>query len=256
MAADAEFPFVPYRPVRLPTEISLRRGRSFFASMSARRSVRQFSADPVPREAIELAIRTAGSAPSGAHCQPWKFVVVDDPATKLRIRVAAEQEERRSYEGGRMSDEWREALAPLGTDWRKPYLETAPYLVIVFEETQGTFPDGRTRKHYYVRESVGLACGLFIAALHQMGLCTLTHTPSPMGFLREILGRPKTERPFILFPVGYPAPDALVPDLERKPPSELMLWNPRPEASGDGAPAAEPGAPEPPGPGSAGSAAE
>lgn len=241
MAADAEYPFVPYRPVRLPLEVSLRRGQSFLASMSARRSVRQFSAEPVPREAIELAIRTAGTAPSGAHCQPWKFVVVDDPAIKLRIRVAAEQEERRSYEGGRMSDEWREALAPLGTDWRKPYLETAPYLVIVFEETQGTFPDGRTRKHYYVRESVGLSCGLFIAALHQMGLCTLTHTPSPMGFLREILGRPKTERPFILFPVGYPAADAEVPDLQRKPPSELMLWNPGPAA-------AEPGAPGLPGP--------
>lgn len=233
MADDIQHPFVPYRPVRLSAEVSLRRGQSFLASMSARRSVRQFSAEPVPREAIELAIRTAGSAPSGAHCQPWKFVVVDDPAIKLRIRVAAEAEERRSYEGGRMSDEWREALAPLGTDWHKPYLETAPYLVIVLEEVSGTFPDGRPRKHYYARESVGLACGLFIAALHQMGLCTLTHTPSPMGFLREILGRPKTERPFILFPVGYPDPEAQVPDLQRKPPSELMLWNPRP-SEGEG----------------------
>jgi iodotyrosine deiodinase len=235
MVDDPRHPFVPYRPVRLPAEVSLRRGRSFFESMSARRSVRRFSAEPVPREAIELAIRTAGTAPSGAHCQPWKFVVVDDPAIKLRIRVAAEQEERRSYEGGRMSDEWREALAPLGTDWRKPYLELAPYLVIVFEQTQGTFADGRPRKHYYVRESVGLACGLFIAALHQMGLCTLTHTPSPMGFLREILGRPKTERPFILFPVGYAAADAEVPDLQRKPLRELAVWNPEKLAEGDGA---------------------
>ena len=239
MADDAEYPFVPYRPVRLPAEVSLERGQSFLASMSARRSVRHFSDEPVPREAIALAIRTAGTAPSGAHCQPWRFVVVDDPSIKLRIRVAVEQEERRSYEGGRMSDEWREALAPLGTDWRKPYLETAPYLVVVFEETQGKFPDGRPRKHYYARESVGLACGLFIAALHQMGLCTLTHTPSPMGFLRDILGRPKTERPFILFPVGYPAADAEVPDLERKPASEIMLWNPRPAEAGDESSAAD-----------------
>jgi iodotyrosine deiodinase len=233
MVDDARHPFVPYRPVRLPLEISLRCGRSFYKSMSARRSVRQFSDEPVPREAIEQAIAAAATAPSGAHCQPWKFVVIDEPTLKLRIRVAAEQEERRSYEGGRMSDEWREALAPLGTDWRKPYLETVPYLVIVFEETQGTFPDGRPRKHYYARESVGLACGLFIAALHQMGLCTLTHTPSPMGFLRDILGRPKTERPFILFPVGYPAADAVVPDLRRKSLSEVMLWNPRPADDSD-----------------------
>jgi iodotyrosine deiodinase len=235
MVDEPRFPFVPYRPVRLSTELSLTRGRSFYESMNARRSVRSFSDEPVPREAIELAIRTASTAPSGAHCQPWRFVVVDDPAIKRRIRVAAEQEERRSYEGGRMSDEWREALAPLGTDWRKPYLETVPYLVVAFEEVQGTFPDGRPRKHYYVRESVGLACGLFIAALHQMGLCTLTHTPSPMGFLREILGRPKHERPFILFPVGYPAPDAEVPDLRRKALSEIVQWNPRPsESEGEG----------------------
>ncbi len=243
MVDDARHRFVPHRPVRLPPELSLERGRSFYEGMNARRSVRQFSDDPVPREAIELAIRTAGTAPSGAHCQPWKFVVVDDPAIKRRIREAAEDEERRSYEGGRMSDEWLEALAPLGTDWRKPYLETVPYLVVVFEETQGTFPDGRPRKHYYVRESVGIACGLFIAALHQMGLCTLTHTPSPMGFLREILGRPKTERPFILFPVGYAAADAEVPDLQRKPPHELMLWNPQP-LEGD-APADDAGEPAP-----------
>jgi iodotyrosine deiodinase len=228
MVDAPRFPFVPYRPARVPPAEQLARGRAFYEHMDARRSVRHFSDEPVPREAIELAIRTAGTAPSGAHCQPWRFVVVDDPAIKRRIRSAAEQEEQRSYEGGRMSEEWREALAPLGTDWRKPYLETVPYLVVVFEEVSGTHPDGRLRKHYYVRESVGLACGLFIAALHQMGLSTLTHTPSPMGFLREILGRPKHERPFILFPVGYPAPDAEVPDLRRKPLEKLMLWNPAP----------------------------
>lgn len=228
MAKDSAFSFVPHRPARIAPDEALRRGRAFFEHMDARRSVRHFSDEPVPREAIELAIRTASTAPSGAHRQPWRFVVVDDPATKHRVRVAAEQEERQSYEGGRMSEEWLQALAPLGTDWHKPYLETVPYLVVVFEEVHGVQPDGRPRKNFYVRESVGLACGLFIAALHQMGLCTLTHTPSPMGFLREILGRPKNERPFILFPVGYAAEDAEVPDLRRKALDEVAVWNPRP----------------------------
>jgi len=239
MAKDAEYPFVPYRPTPIPNDEALKRGRDFFASMNGRRSVRHFSDDPVPREAIELAIRTASTAPSGAHRQPWRFVVVDDPAIKREIRIAAEHEERQSYEGGRMSPEWREALAPLGTDSHKPYLETVPYLVVVFEETQGLAPDGRPRKNFYVRESVGLACGLFIAALQQMGLATLTHTPSPMGFLREILGRPKRERPFILFPVGYPAADAQVPDIERKELDEVMLWNPSRETSGSDEPRSE-----------------
>lgn len=233
MVDEPRHPFLPYRPVRLPAAVSLRRGRSFFESMSARRSVRQFSPEPVPREALELAIRTAGTAPSGACCQPWMFVVVDDPAIKLRIRVAAEQEERRNCEGGRMSDEWREDLAPLGNDWRKPYLETAPCLVIVFEQTEGTFANGRPRKHHHVRESVGLACGLFIAALHQMGLCTLAHAPSPMGLLREILGRPRTERAFLLLPVGYPAADAEAPDVQRKPLRELVSWNAGKPAEGN-----------------------
>ncbi|MCX4239446.1 nitroreductase family protein [Paraliomyxa miuraensis] len=227
MAKDSRFPFVPYRPARIAPDEALGRGRAFLQHMDARRSVRQFSDEPVPREAIELAIRTASTAPSGAHRQPWRFVVVDDPELKHRIRMAAEQEERQSYEGGRMSDEWLEALAPLGTDWHKPYLETVPYLVVVFEEVHGHHPDGRPRKNFYVRESVGLACGLFVAALHTMGLCTLTHTPSPMGFLREILGRPKHERPYILFPVGYAAADAEVPELKRKSLDEVMLWNPR-----------------------------
>ncbi|MCA9655380.1 MAG: nitroreductase family protein [Myxococcales bacterium] len=227
MAQDDRFPFIPYRPDRIPPEEALRRGRELLERMDARRSVRHFSEEAVPREAIELAIRTASTAPSGAHRQPWRFVVVDDPELKREIRIAAEAEERQSYEGGRMSEEWREALAPLGTDWHKPYLETVPYLVVVFEQTHGHFPDGSPRKNYYVRESVGLACGLFITALHTMGLATLTHTPSPMGFLREILGRPRNERPFILFPVGYPATDAMVPDLRRKPLSEVMQWNPR-----------------------------
>lgn len=220
--------FVPYAPERLPVEESLARGRAFEARMQARRSVRHFAADPVPREAIEIAIRTASTAPSGAHRQPWRFVAVDDPKTKREIRIAAEKEERISYEGGRMPPEWLEALAPLGTDWRKPYLETAPWLVVVFEEVHGIREDGGPRKNYYAKESVGIACGLFVCALQSMGLCTLTHTPSPMGFLGRILDRPRNERPYILFPVGYAAPEARVPDLTRKPLSEVAIWNPPP----------------------------
>lgn len=219
--------FVPYRPVRLPVEETLARGRAFFERMDARRSVRSFSPDPVPREAIELAIATASTAPSGAHRQPWKFVVVDDAAIKREIRIAAEEEEHESYEGGRMPPDWLEALAPLGTDWRKPYLEIAPYLVIVFEELWSHDDAGQKRKNYYVKESVGIACGMFIAALHDMGLATLTHTPSPMAFLSRILSRPRNEKPFILFPVGYPADDAMVPDIHRKPLDRVATWNPK-----------------------------
>lgn len=218
--------FIPYRPQRRSHEDTLERARAMYQEMDARRSVRHFSADPVPREAIELAIQTASTAPSGAHRQPWRFVVIDDAAIKRRIREAAEEEERVSYEGGRMPPEWLEALAPLGTDWHKPYLETVPYIVVVFEEIHGIEDDGSKRKNYYVRESVGIACGMFVAALHHMGLATLTHTPSPMGFLSEILQRPKNERPYILFPVGYPASDAEVPDIQRKPLEDVAVFNP------------------------------
>jgi iodotyrosine deiodinase len=203
-----------------------RRAGAFFAEMNARRSVRHFSPDPVPRDLIELAIRTASTAPSGAHRQPWRFVAVSDPETKRRIRVAAEEEERRSYEGGRMSAEWLEALAPLGTDWRKPFLEVVPWIVVLFEEIHGRTPEGKVRKNFYVKESVGIAAGLFIAAVHRMGLATLTHTPSPMRFLSRILHRPDNERPFVLFPVGYPADGAQVPDLVRKPLEEIAVWDP------------------------------
>jgi iodotyrosine deiodinase len=219
-----EHPFLPYRPERLPEAEMLRRAREFHAEMDRRRSVRLFSPDPVPRELIETAIRTASTAPSGAHRQPWRFVVVGDPALKRKIRVAAEAEEHESYVGGRMPEEWLEALAPLGTTWEKPFLETAPWIVVVFEELYGLDPDGRKRKNYYPKESVGIACGLFIAALHHMGLATLTHTPSPMAFLSRLLGRPANEKPFILFPVGYPAPDAEVPDLRRKGLEEVSVW--------------------------------
>jgi nitroreductase len=219
--------FIPYRPPRLPPAEMLQRAREFFAQMNQRRSVRQFAPDPVPRELIEWAIAAASTAPSGAHRQPWRFVAVSDPELKRRIRVAAEAEERASYEG-RMSAEWLEALAPLGTDWHKPFLETVPWVVVVFEEVYGRTPDGRARKNFYVKESVGIACGLFITALHHMGLATLTHTPSPMGFLSKLLGRPENERPYILFPIGYPAADAEVPNLRRKALDEVAVWDPPP----------------------------
>ena len=221
---SGEHPFIPYRPERLPEAEMRRRALDFHAAMDRRRSVRAFSPDPVPRELIEIAIRTASTAPSGAHRQPWKFVVVGDPGLKRKIRAAAEAEEYESYVGGRMPEEWLEALAPLGTGWEKPFLETAPWIVVVFEELYGLRPDGGKRKNYYPKESVGIACGLFIAALHQMGLATLTHTPSPMAFLSRLLDRPANEKPFILFPIGYPAPDAEVPDIKRKGLEEVAVW--------------------------------
>ncbi len=217
--------FIPYAPPRVTPEEGLARGRDFFRLMDARRSVRHFSGRDVPREMIELAIRTASTAPSGAHRQPWRFVAVSEPSTKKAIREAAEDEERKSYEG-RMPPEWLEALRPLGTDWRKPFLEIVPWIVVLFEERHGVNPDGSPRKNYYVKESVGIAAGLFIAALHGMGLATLTHTPSPMGFLRKILKRPENERPFVLFPIGYPAKCCQVPDLRRKPLEDIAIWDP------------------------------
>ena len=218
-----EHPFIPYRPPRLPVEESLRRARAFYEHMDRRRSVRAFASDPVPREVIEDIIRAASTAPSGAHRQPWRFVVVGDPKTKAAIRLAAEAEERENYEGGRLPADWREALEPLGTDWHKEYLEVAPWLVVVFEERYGLGPDGTRRKNFYVKESVGIAVGMFVAAVHDAGLATLPHTPSPMAFLSKVLGRPENERPFALFPVGYPADDAMVPDIHRKPLDEVMV---------------------------------
>lgn len=216
-------PQIPYRVEPLSEPESTARAEAFYREMDRRRSVREFSDRPVPRETVEWAIRAAGTAPSGAHMQPWTFVAVSDLDLKRQIREAAEEEERASY-GGRMSDEWLDALAPLGTDWRKPFLETCPWLVVLFAQRWGTKPDGSKRKHYYVQESCGIAAGLFIAALHRAGLATLTHTPSPMGFLSEILERPPGEAPFILFPVGYPAADASVPDITRKALDEMTIW--------------------------------
>lgn len=198
------------------------RSRAFLESMRRRRTVREFSTEPVPLEVVDNAIATAGTAPSGAHQQPWTFVVVTDPDTKRRIRDAAEAEERRNY-AGRMSEEWLRALEPIGTDEHKPHLTEAPVVIVVFEQAYGLAADGTKVKHYYVRESVGIAVGLLLAALHDAGLATLTHTPSPMGFLRELLGRPENERAYVVVPVGYPAAGATVPDIERKALAEILV---------------------------------
>ncbi len=220
------YPHISYHHKERPEAEMEARAKAFYDLMDARRSVRFFSDRPVSRKLIEMAIMTASTAPSGAHRQPWRFVAINDPALKHKIRVAAEEEEHESYHG-RMSAEWLEALAPIGTDWHKPFLEIAPWLVVCFAETYGVDEQGEKVKNYYVQESCGIACGMFIAALHNMGLATLTHTPSPMRFLSDILKRPKNERPFILFPVGYPADDATVPDLQRKPLDEIVQWNDR-----------------------------
>ena len=206
-----------------PIEEMRARLAEFYEDLKRRRSVRDFSARPVPRDVIETALRTANTAPSGANLQPWHFVVVSGAATKKKIREAAETEEREFYEH-RASAEWLAALEPLGTDADKPFLETAPYLIAIFLQKFGELPDGRKVKHYYPTESTGLATGLLIAALHRAGLATLTHTPSPMKFLNEILGRPKSERPFLLLVVGYPSRDARVPDIGRKALAEFTSW--------------------------------
>jgi iodotyrosine deiodinase len=197
----------------------MRASRRFLETMSTRRSIRDFSSDPVDPELIRNAIAAANSAPSGANVQPWRFVVVTDPDLKRRIREGAEEEERAFYES-RASKEWLEALQPLGTDWRKPFLEDAPFVIVVFEVHKGP----TTPKPYYARESVGIAVGILLTALHQSELATLTHTPSPMGFLNRILGRPDEERPFVVIPVGKQAPDAQVPDLAKKTPGEVTVW--------------------------------
>jgi nitroreductase len=215
---------VPLAFERLPDDQMRDRGRELLADLRRRRSVRDFAPDPVPRELIELAIAAAGTAPSGANRQPWHFVAVADPAVKAAIRRAAEAEERAFYEGGRATPEWLRALAPLGTGWQKPYLETAPWLVAVFKQIVVRDAGDATSPNYYVSESVGIACGLFITAVHRMGLATLTHTPQPMRFLSEILGRPDNERPYILFPVGYPQPGCRVPAIGKKSLREISTW--------------------------------
>jgi nitroreductase len=220
---ERDHPFVPLDFDELPESEMRRRAREFYEQMDRRRTVRHFSDRSVPREILEDAIRTAGTAPSGAHKQPWHFVLVGDPKIKREIREAAEIEERESYEH-RMPKAWLEDLAPLGTDWQKPFLTTCPWLVVVFAQAYGREEDGggAKRKHYYVQESVGIAVGMLLTALHVSGLATLTHTPSPMGFLQRILGRPDNERAYMLIAVGYPESGCEVPDLTRKKLGEIM----------------------------------
>lgn len=206
-----------------PPEEMLQRAQGFYHDIRRRRTVRDFSDRPVDRRIIEHALLAAGTAPNGANLQPWHFVVVSDAMIKKNIREAAEQEEREFY-AGRASDEWLEALAPLGTDDQKPFLETAPYLIAVFAESYQLLPDGSRRKNYYVQESVGIACGFLINALHHSGLVTLTHTPSPMKFLNQILGRPGYERPYLLLVAGYPAEDARVPEISKKKLQQLATF--------------------------------
>ncbi len=206
-----------------PLEEMQRRAEEFYADIKRRRTVREFSDRPVPCEIIENCLRAAGTAPNGANLQPWHFVVVSDPETKKRIRVAAEEEERDFY-SGRAPQEWLDALAPLGTDANKPFLETAPYLIVIFSKSYDVLPDGRKVKNYYAQESTGIATGFLINAIHHAGLVSLTHTPSPMKFLNQILNRPTNEHPFLVLVVGYPADDAKVPQITKKGLEEIATW--------------------------------
>ena len=220
----SDYQFLPLSTYEeYPVDEMRQRLNDFYASVSRRRTVREFSDRPVPQDIIDTALRAASTAPSGANLQPWHFVVVSGPETKSRIREAAEIEEKEFYEH-RASPEWLAALEPLGTDTHKPFLETAPYLIAVFLQKFGVLPDGRKVKHYYPVESTGLATGILITALHQAGLACLTHTPSPMRFLNEILDRPPSERPFLLLVAGYPADDAEVPDIHRKPLEDFVSY--------------------------------
>ena len=221
MTSDAFLPLTTYH--EFPPAEMVQRAADFYATANRRRTVRAFSDRPVPRQVIEDCIRTAGTAPSGAHLQPWRFVVVSDPAVKHRIRLEAEVEEHEFYTH-RAPQEWLEALAPLGTDEHKEFLDVAPYLIVVFAESFGLTRDGQKVKHYYATESVGIATGMLISALHYAGLATLTHTPSPMGFLNDILQRPANERPFLNLVVGYPADGVRVPDITRKSLEEIATF--------------------------------
>ena len=212
---------IPYCPNRIDESSARNSLRSDYQTASARRSVRMFSTDPVPIDLIETAIKIAGTAPSGAHQQPWQFVLIGDQQVKEQIRARAEVEEREFYER-RAPKEWLEALAPLGTDFEKSHIVDAPWLIVVFRRDYDVLEDGTRMKHYYMTESVGIAVGFLIQALHRAGLATLTHTPSPMTFLREVCGRPLNEKPFLLMPVGYPADGCQVPDIYRKDLSEIL----------------------------------
>lgn len=215
------FPFIRHRQESATDTEMISRTNDFYQQIKLRRSIRDFSGEPIPLAVIENIVRSACCAPSGANKQPWSFCVVQDKALKREIRIAAEKEEKASYEG-RMSEEWIEDLRPLQTDWQKPFLEIAPYLIIVFKKIYDLSPEGQKKNNYYVNESVGLACGFLLTAIHQAGLGALTHTPSPMNFLTSLLNRSENERPFLLIPVGRPNPEALVPKLKRKELQEVM----------------------------------
>jgi nitroreductase len=221
MSDRARFHPLAFQPV--PDAEALSRAKAFRAAMATRRTVRDFAPRPVPRAVIEAAVATAASAPSGANQQPWTFVCIAEPALKRAIREAAEAEERAFY-GGRAGEAWLDALAPLGTDWRKPFLEVAPWLIVCFAQRHGIGADGAPVKHYYVPESVGIACGLLIAALHMAGLATLTHTPAPMQFLSQLCGRPPQERAVMIVVAGHPAEDCQVPVIAKKPLAEVALF--------------------------------
>ena len=217
------FEFVDYHHEQYPENEMLKRGEEFLQWLELRRTVRDFSDQPIPKELIDHLLLSASTAPSGAHKQPWTFCVVSSSGLKKEIRVAAEKEEQESYES-RMSSEWLEDLRPLQTDWKKSFLEIAPYLIIVFKKAYDIQPDGTKRNNYYVNESVGIACGFLLAAIHHAGLVALTHTPSPMNFLSKLLKRPENERPFLLIPVGLPAQETYVPKLRRKMLDEIAVY--------------------------------
>jgi len=205
-----------------PSEEMIRRSNDFYQWIDKRRTVRDFSDKPIPQEVIHNIVKAASTAPSGAHKQPWAFCIVEDSTLKREIRIAAEKEEKESYEN-RMSEEWLNDIRPLQTDWQKPFIEVAPYLIVVFKKAYDLLPDGSKRTNYYVNESVGIASGFLLAAVHHAGLVALTHTPSPMNFLTSLLKRPENERPFLLIPVGYPHPETYVPKLERKSINEVLI---------------------------------
>jgi nitroreductase len=217
-----KYPFIPFQSIPFSAEESLQNAIKFNDNIQKRRSVRHFSDTPVSKEIIENLILSAASAPSGAHKQPWTFCAVGNPEIKKRIKEAAELEEYESYKS-RMTQEWLEDLAPLGTDWQKEFIEIAPWLIVVFRKSY-QYENGFQRKNYYVQESVGIACGFLLTAIHNAGLVSLTHTPSPMNFLQKILNRPLNEKPYLLIPIGYPSADAMVPDLKRKNLSEISVW--------------------------------
>lgn len=219
---ENKHPFISYSREFISSEEMIDRSKNFYQFMDTRRTVRDFSDKPVPKEVIENIILTASTAPSGAHKQPWTFCIISNKELKSKIRKMAEEEEYKSY-NERMPDEWLEALAPLGTDWNKPFIDIAPWIIIVFKKSYD-FIDEKKKNNYYVNESVGIAAGFLLAAIHHAGLVALTHTPSPMNFISEALNRPENEKPILLIPVGYPAENVMVPDLKRKPLDEVAVF--------------------------------